>query len=272
MGGGNGANRDEVGRLDGLSPRGRGKRARAAHRTHPGKGLSPRGRGKLGVVAVGGVEFGSIPAWAGETITASGANPLRRVYPRVGGGNPVMAHRRPSMGGLSPRGRGKHPGQGSKYLIFGSIPAWAGETTSNQTIDKKTKVYPRVGGGNGNTDSPMPQPKGLSPRGRGKRTRSRPTPPFPGSIPAWAGETAMALKPGAKVAVYPRVGGGNGQCCQGRVFQSGLSPRGRGKQGGPGRVQFCPGSIPAWAGETRWDIWDESSDDGLSPRGRGKPM
>ena len=51
-----------------------------------------------------------------------------KVYPRVGGGNlqyhPPLC--RPD--GLSPRGRGKLPGQAEEGLEERSIPAWAGET------------------------------------------------------------------------------------------------------------------------------------------------
>ena len=96
--------------MEGLSPRGRGKRAAGANRRvflrsipawagetagqhyglDSGEGLSPRGRGKP---LPGGLESpqpGSIPAWAGETggRGAIGATPW--VYPRVGGGNRAL--------------------------------------------------------------------------------------------------------------------------------------------------------------------------------------
>ena len=72
--------------------------------------------------------------------------------------------------------------------------------------------------------------------------------------------------------------------------QEGLSPRGRGKQLPAGQESRKPGSIPAWAGETRWRGWSrwlyrvyprvgggnpdpgrpKMTNRGLSPRGRGK--
>ena len=78
---------------------------------------------------------------------------------------------------------------------------------------------------------------GLSPRGRGKLGLTLYLTPLGGSIPAWAGETGVAVSIRSECAVYPRVGGGNlilGVCAQ--AFQ-GLSPRGRGKHNR--RIQNC---------------------------------
>ena len=53
-------------------------------------GLSPRGRGKRGSTAPPKKSPRSIPAWAGETLCARDLDALREVYPRVGGGNPIL--------------------------------------------------------------------------------------------------------------------------------------------------------------------------------------
>ena len=66
VGGGNAGIRYHGGRREGLSPRGRGKRARGRRYAAPSR---------------------SIPAWAGETISAPQARFGVKVYPRVGGGN-----------------------------------------------------------------------------------------------------------------------------------------------------------------------------------------
>ncbi len=91
-------------------------------------GLSPRGRGKP--VAAGDIISiqGSIPAWAGETTDTITPPPILEVYPRVGGGNTPTLVVIGNDPGLSPRGRGKHPGLQSGLQGYGSIPAWAGET------------------------------------------------------------------------------------------------------------------------------------------------
>ena len=51
-------------------------------------GLSPRGRGNRDEDRAAPSSQGSIPAWAGEPGTLSGAASSRWVYPRVGGGTP----------------------------------------------------------------------------------------------------------------------------------------------------------------------------------------
>ena len=70
-----------------------------------------------------------------------------------------------------------------------------------------------------------------------------------GSIPAWAGEPAVALYLQHLARVYPRVGGGTASHHSPKAFDAGLSPRGRGN-----RLLTCTylairRSIPAWAGE-----------------------
>ena len=72
-----------------------------------GEGLSPRGRGKPNARSPMRMAAGSIPAWAGETPSATQAGLIFKVYPRVGGGNHRYAYPDVSRPGLSPRGRGK---------------------------------------------------------------------------------------------------------------------------------------------------------------------
>ena len=59
---------------------------------------------------------------------ANGSDPSHlEVYPRVGGGTLCMTNPRPTVRGLSPRGRG-NPGNRTCGAHSGrSIPAWAGE-------------------------------------------------------------------------------------------------------------------------------------------------
>ena len=178
---------------------------------------------------------------------------LRRVYPRVGGGNGLHAARRLCGGGLSPRGRGKPCLRCGRVDIRRSIPAWAGETPTYLSVHSSRAVYPRVGGGNANFKRLFRCGGGLSPRGRGKRSWNNAAWHTPRSIPAWAGETNGRVNPNFKKKVYPRVGGGNALASSRASLGYGLSPRGRGKRRRRTHIQRCIRSIPAWAGETGRD-------------------
>ena len=253
-------------------------------------GLSPRGRGKHFLAANADAARRSIPAWAGETCWRAIRLFGCAVYPRVGGGNhkPICGGNKAC--GLSPRGRGKQFAEIRPDIIWGSIPAWAGETSNNLNPNPKWRVYPRVGGGNFPGPCPKAGPVGLSPRGRGKPAQANARDAMDGSIPAWAGETHIADGGGREGKVYPRVGGGNENRMSSSASRMGLSPRGRGK---PVEILIVPcdhRSIPAWAGETTMPpsltpmrpvyprvgggnssgVSARPHIDGLSPRGRGK--
>ena len=191
----------------------------------------------------------SIPARAGETITAQGAHSAEEVYPRPGGGNCVLQFGDRRLQGLSPHGRGKRRGRGQATGNLGlsphgrgkrqsdyyalkpdrSIPARAGETVSGWGPTPAPRVYPRTGGGNILHSPGAAFFDGLSPHGRGKRiglvaegivvgsipARAGETPGRRqrlgrgGSIPARAGETSFGMEKAGMVEVYPRTGGGN---------------------------------------------------------------
>ena len=102
----------------------------------------------------------------------------------------------------------------------------------------------------------------------------------------------MGIESSLKIEVYPRVGGGNSHVQEMLGIAPGLSPRGRGKLQVPAAVGVSAGSIPAWAGETRFSgirsvcraVYPRVGGGnchqyarhppvgGLSPRGRGKPQ
>ena len=215
------------------------------------RGLSPRGWGKPNRAWCLTCRPGSIPAWAGETRIVIRLRRLSMVYPRVGGGNTLTYEVRPDVIGLSPRGRGKRSHSKHKHHHPGSIPAWAGETSSSSGSSSSGSVYPRVGGGNAVAGIGPGQDNGLSPRGRGKRKATRLSTPCNRSIPAWAGETRWVKVSPGTYEVYPRVGGGNATAGGHGLPAGGLSPRGRGKRYRRRARTTRRRSIPAWAGETR---------------------
>ena len=132
------------------------------------QGLSPRGRGKRALPRHEVAQARSIPAWAGETIVMASMRGRASVYPRVGGGNRASFSATTTRYGLSPRGRGKPVRGQERDISTRSIPAWAGETQNRIRFYAWAKVYPRVGGGNGHSRRAGRGRGGLSPRGRGK--------------------------------------------------------------------------------------------------------
>ncbi len=93
------------------------------------EGLSPRGRGNRARQHARRRGAGSIPARAGEPLGGGGLNVGQGVYPRAGGGTPTCHPRRSSARGLSPRGRGNPRHAAPAARRTRSIPARAGEPT-----------------------------------------------------------------------------------------------------------------------------------------------
>ena len=111
-------------------------------------GPSPRVRGKPRTWLLERSVAGSIPACAGETARMTELSSKPMVHPRVCGGNRLARHRSLSVVGPSPRVRGK-PGCGLDTRVgSGSIPACAGETSTDGTDACRKSVHPRVCGGN----------------------------------------------------------------------------------------------------------------------------
>ena len=217
---------------------------------NPPEGLSPRVRGKQLQLQRRRGWGGSIPACAGETIRPQPTIRGDGVYPRVCGGNVGAGLLGQGTKGLSPRVRGKLPALPRYSTDQGSIPACAGETLYRLGRRSDRRVYPRVCGGNLPLSHGAGIPVGLSPRVRGKLVVILEEEDLVGSIPACAGETPLALRARWQAAVYPRVCGGNSNCCGNANDTGGLSPRVRGKPVDPSVETLFDGSIPACAGET----------------------
>ena len=213
----------------GRSPRMRGKRQCAAHRTHVER---------------------SIPAYAGETASSTIRRWSFTVDPRVCGGNSRPMRRSSSSRGRSPRMRGKHGARGMRPASHRSIPAYAGETRRPARRSRGASVDPRVCGGNDTTMMNMPVFPGRSPRMRGKLQLVKECAVHPRSIPAYAGETKWGLTGKRSVQVDPRVCGGNLASPPRISLRPGRSPRMRGKQRPNQIAKAAFRSIPAYAGET----------------------
>ena len=172
------------------------------------QGLSPRVRGNRLETVQRRLEFGSIPACAGEPAKRRPPRKCRRVYPRVCGGTRSVRGIAQGQTGLSPRVRGNRNRRLAAGRGAGSIPACAGEPPAHHLHGRGHRVYPRVCGGTVLPCNVDPLRAGLSPRVRGNRPPLRPLCARRGSIPACAGEPRRASAAASTKRVYPRVCGG----------------------------------------------------------------
>ena len=193
-------------------------------------GLSPRVRGNPQALDAHVARLRSIPACAGEPMSARRFNWLQTVYPRVCGGTGRRPVSPPPGTGLSPRVRGNPGLQLLAVAFLGSIPACAGEPRPGERIRVPLEVYPRVCGGTILSNHAKGRAFGLSPRVRGNPGRRPRGAPGDGSIPACAGEPDGASPPPARPPVYPRVCGGTGFRGSVWFLSGGLSPRVRGNR------------------------------------------
>ena len=94
------------------------------------RGLSPPTRGNLRILVSSPASPRSIPAHAGEPIHASAMRHRLTVYPRPRGGTHPLLSVIPLYRGLSPPTRGNPLDYNVFNPLEGSIPAHAGEPTS----------------------------------------------------------------------------------------------------------------------------------------------
>ena len=213
-------------------------------------GSSPRGRGKRAHAAHRGARQRLIPARAGKTLPMWPAVGRLRAHPRAGGENTssrcVFMYRL----GSSPRGRGKlgrvrrtgqFPGliparagktwTAAKVAKAGDrlIPARAGKTWSPRSCPSRAGAHPRAGGENDVSTGKQRRYVGSSPRGRGKRMPPRSPRPPGRLIPARAGKTQRAWCRRRPAPAHPRAGGENPPWGRKTPAGRGSSPRGRGK-------------------------------------------
>ena len=212
-------------------------------------GPSPRVRGSPLSRGARRGPAGSIPACAGEPVRPPPWLCLRAVHPRVCGGARIGLHSPRRARGPSPRVRGSRRAHRAEVVHYGSIPACAGEPSSNPAPQRRHEVHPRVCGGARGAMLRKALPTGPSPRVRGSPKgkingvfRRR-------SIPACAGEPGGVRARPRRARVHPRVCGGADVAELQRLGDDGPSPRVRGSPRAPGETPVGDGSIPACAGE-----------------------
>ena len=172
-----------------------------------------------------------------------------RVYPRVCGGTDADASSAGGGEGLSPRVRGNPDGVREAGGTGRSIPACAGEPVGWNNRPLPLWVYPRVCGGTTTSWTSTTCGTGLSPRVRGNLLAISQRADWRRSIPACAGEPAVAVAPPPPLKVYPRVCGGTPRPSSRITRPAGLSPRVRGNPPLRSRSVLLDRSIPACAGE-----------------------
>ncbi len=218
-------------------------------------GPSPPARGSRARPDHQGDGEGSIPACAGEPPRARFIARAVRVHPRLRGGARRSSGRAIGTSGPSPPARGsRDPGVRDRDLA-GSIPACAGEPSTEARPRSRSWVHPRLRGGAGAHHAPTPRgvgpsppARGSPPRGRGSRLASR-------SIPACAGEPGARVPAALPGSVHPRLrGGASGQIRSGHA-EHGPSPPARGSPRFSEKHGLPIGSIPACAGEPRGPSW-----------------
>ncbi len=251
-----------------VDPRGCGGDTHENGTTPLRHGRSPRVRGRRSKHGSATRCERSIPAGAGETITAVKSTSTCWVDPRGCGGDLPGALFQKGGGGRSPRVRGRPRAPAYRACRVGSIPAGAGETTSGAVDGLQLRVDPRGCGGDACIALMLETHPGRSPRVRGRHKPSRAYIDRWGSIPAGAGETARSTASTVIERVDPRGCGGDCRTTWRPVWASGRSPRVRGRRAGPPQGRGWIGSIPAGAGETQ-STAVEKGDGKVDPRGCG---
>ena len=190
-------------------PRAGGENARFGRSQRRLDGSSPRGRGKRRTLMRGPFRRGLIPARAGKTPRSGAELLLRPAHPRAGGENAGGSRNEHLQAGSSPRGRGKQDCSHGVGARLGLIPARAGKTAIRARGYDHAQAHPRAGGENFSCPVGCSLPVGSSPRGRGKPDHPQDREAHPGLIPARAGKTAFRMAKPSSAVAHPRAGGEN---------------------------------------------------------------
>ena len=189
-------------------------------------------RGTLaGTIPVDAVH-GIIPAYAGNTFSATPTPTSTGDHPRVCGEHDCGAGIQSTAKGSSPRMRGTRYRLERGWIIVGIIPAYAGNTIQNRPFAATVGDHPRVCGEHTRTGCSGRTVLGSSPRMRGTRIHANVAGRTVGIIPAYAGNTRSTTNTLDCTEDHPRVCGEHDSWGWNVVITLGSSPRMRGTPGG----------------------------------------
>ena len=272
-------------------PRARGENVLCMSSVFAGNGTSPRTRGKRQKGLSRNATHRNIPAHAGKTRSVPVSANCGQEHPRARGENWCVSQAISTIGGTSPRTRGKLWPMAKEHFYQRNIPAHAGKTCPGCRRVRGPEEHPRARGENLGSNNWGLCVRGTSPRTRGKLWVRACWGLCGRNIPAHAGKTHPKLQRSVPPSEHPRARGEN--YTKRFIVRSalGTSPRMRGKRL-PGIPSWLSQrNIPAHAGKTteidkRFDYRTEhprargenppqctalSEIIGTSPRTRGKP-
>ena len=198
------------------------------------------------------VRPGIIPAYAGNTRDARGRIRPDGDHPRVCGEHLGLAIPPELERGSSPRMRGTPAIHIVTEVLFGIIPAYAGNTSDINTCTFTGRDHPRVCGEHHWSTSWLCRRSGSSPRMRGTRCRRTVRGSRARIIPAYAGNTPKMAVTRLPCRDHPRVCGEHTGSKHHASNPTGSSPRMRGTRTYVHQWLPCFGIIPAYAGNTAW--------------------
>ena len=251
-------------------PRSRGGNRDLSNCSDYDEGPSPLARGKRKLLRCAASIPGTIPARAGETVSAQIHQHRARDHPRSRGGNSPGRLLPRIISGPSPLARGKQRYAAIRTGAMGTIPARAGETVPALSGASAEWDHPRSRGGNSTCDNEHTSASGPSPLARGKPKAARLRRGRRGTIPARAGETVLDHFLADDARDHPRSRGGNGAVGVPVRLGEGPSPLARGKPEHGSRHGTHVGDHPRSRGGNsmtsikRRRLW------GPSPLARGK--
>ena len=213
-------------------------------------GSSPRVRGKRCKLRQLKQQIRIIPARAGQTNIESTLRYRRTDHPRACGANLFGFWVASRWDGSSPRVRGKLHRFPLRSFRVRIIPARAGQTDAYRIDDYEHPDHPRACGANGQHHTTPGSATGSSPRVRGKLDPAHVYALYRRIIPARAGQTGWFMLAGTVCPDHPRACGANRSASLCDAFQSGSSPRVRGKHVSCFTMRDCLRIIPARAGQT----------------------
>ena len=191
-------------------------------------GTSPRKRGNHYHRWSNSLDYGDIPAQAGEPELIMPKFTFDRGHPRASGGT----RRRPSklvrVTGTSPRKRGNRAHAPGGPLGGGDIPAQAGEPREAAKPPSYLQGHPRASGGTIVKATAEATASGTSPRKRGNRQEALRELLHQGDIPAQAGEPFSMTAINYQGKGHPRASGGTFVVALLSAQVMGTSPRKRG--------------------------------------------